>query len=59
MHDNSNLTGDLVSSAVVLGVLTQWLPVVAAILSILWFGVRFYEWYVFRFVQKGSGQKFS
>jgi peptidoglycan biosynthesis protein MviN/MurJ (putative lipid II flippase) len=35
--------GDAVSIAVVLGALAQWLPPIAALLTIIWTGIRIYE----------------
>lgn len=35
--------GDAVSVAVVLGALASWLPPIAALLTIVWTGIRIYE----------------
>jgi hypothetical protein len=35
--------GDVVSISVVVGTLTEWLPAVAAIISIIWGLIRIYE----------------
>jgi hypothetical protein len=45
-------TLDAASFLVILGVFANWLPTVALMLSILWYGVRFYEWYRHRVVLK-------
>lgn len=36
---------DLASYAVVISTLAEWLPPVAAAVSIIWTAIRFYEWW--------------
>jgi CHASE2 domain-containing sensor protein len=47
-------TGDVLSIATVIATLAQWLPAVAALLTIVWTGIRIYET---RTVQKLLGRK--
>ena len=52
MSEQLNYALDAVSLAVVLSVFAEILPSIAALLTIIWTGVRVYEWYLFRFVLK-------
>ena len=40
--------GDLTSLAVVVGTLKEWLPHIAALISIIWTLIRIYEWFRYR-----------
>lgn len=37
-------TGDLIAGSTVIATMAGWLPSVAAILAIVWTGIRIYEW---------------
>lgn len=43
-EDIKNIT-DYISLGVVAGTLMDWLPALAALLSIVWTGIRIYEWW--------------
>lgn len=43
-HDTLNNVGDAVAGTVALATLFKWLPAVAAILSIIWTGIRIWEY---------------
>ena len=43
-HDQTaKAVGDVVSASIAVGALFQWLPAVAALLTIIWTGLRIYE----------------
>jgi hypothetical protein len=44
MSDAGKVAGDILSLGVVLGTLSQILPQVAALLSIVWLSLRIYDW---------------
>lgn len=41
--DNLKYGGDALSAAVVVGTLAQWLPAVAALMTIIWTAIRIFE----------------
>jgi cadmium resistance protein CadD (predicted permease) len=43
MNGADKIAGDIVSISVVVGTLAQWLPSLAAIISIVWGLIRIYE----------------
>jgi hypothetical protein len=49
--DVNNIT-DLASLLLLLGVLKDWLPTVAVILTIFWSLIRIFEWVRFRLFRK-------
>lgn len=48
---------DVASVGVVLGGIAGWLPVIAAALSVVWFGIRIYEYIVWR--KNGRNDRFK
>ncbi len=53
--DHAKTLGDLLSGAVALGTLAQYLPQVAAAASLLWSVIRIGEWAVLRLSQRRKG----
>lgn len=47
-----NNLGDVTSLAIIVGIAKDWLPTIAAVLSIAWVLIRMYEWYRFRILGK-------
>lgn len=46
MNDNTEIVKaglDAVSFAAIIGTLAQWLPAIAALMSVIWFGIRIVE----------------
>lgn len=43
LEENLKYGGDALSAAVVVGTLAQWLPAVAALLTIIWTAIRIFE----------------
>lgn len=48
-HDLSKDAGDVLAGTITIGVLAQWLPSIAAAFTIIWTGIRIYEWAERRF----------
>lgn len=44
MTDHAKHGFDLAALLVAVGALAQWLPAIAALVSIVWYGIRIYEW---------------
>lgn len=36
--------GDFAAGTIAIGTLAQWLPSIAALFTIIWTGIRIYEW---------------
>lgn len=43
-----NVTGDVISGVAVVGTLMGYLPDLAAIVAMLWYGVQLWDWWVER-----------
>ncbi len=52
MHDQAKQAADAVSLAVAFGTVLKYLPAIAALFSIVWTGLRIYDWFAER-KQKG------
>lgn len=48
-QDLSKDAGDVLAGTITIGVLAQWLPSIAAAFTIIWTGIRIYEWAERRF----------
>ena len=42
-HETLKHVGDALSVSVVVATIAQWLPALAAVMSIIWTGIRIYE----------------
>lgn len=49
--------GDIAAGSTVLGSVFGWLPEVAAVLAIIWTGIRIYEWSRVRIFKKQADIK--
>lgn len=45
MTQSTPIVADLGAGALILSTLVGWLPPIASLLAILWYGVLFYEWH--------------
>lgn len=43
LRDNHVNTADIVAASIGIGALVEWLPPLAAVLTIIWTGIRIYE----------------
>lgn len=44
MNDTKHIL-DVGAALTALGSIMHWMPEVAALLSVIWYGIRLYEWY--------------
>ena len=45
MIEQAKAVGDVAAVGVTIGVVAQWLPPIAALLTIIYTGLRIYEWF--------------
>ena len=51
--------GDIAATSGAVGAYLQWLPEVAALMAIIWTGIRIYEWVLFRICKKSEKELFK
>ena len=52
LPEGAKAAGDILSVATVVGTLAAWLPPIAALLTIIWTGLRIYDWFEARRARK-------